>query len=580
MKAFSRQTARLEAAGRIAGVAAEIRRLQSALAEAPLWGPAAALEQQCAEALRLVEAIAARLARSLVVVVIGPSGAGKSTLVNALTGGAEASPVGRRRPTTRALTVIGRSASEAGELAAELGADFVPAAAAPGLCLVDTPDTDTTEAAGHREALERAVAAADMLVCVFDAENPKRRDHADFLAPLVRRFDGRALVAVLNKCDRLEEEELRRQILPDFLAYLQAAWEGAVDRALCLSARRHLAEPAWDETARPRHAFDQFDTLRELLESEAGAGGRVVDRRVENAAHLLAWVRGEAAREAALDRPALEAARRRIAEAEQAAFAAAAEALAAANPRGAAEIDARIYREIAQRWIGPVGWLVAAWSRLIAWGGGIGTLLRPWRRRGSAGSGRPPSAAAPGEAAADEIRGRCRVAFLRHWPQAAEELVRGRFDPQVRRRDVAAAAERFAAAAAAAWAAALEREVDHAVRRLGGLALQTAANLPPVAVLAYAGWIAVREFFSGRYLPGAFFVHALWVLAVALALSFVGLQVVIRLTAAPPRLAARASARAAARLAEAPEPGDDALARQLAVVLALAPPAPGAGRGD
>jgi energy-coupling factor transporter ATP-binding protein EcfA2 len=563
LKALARQTARMQAAGRIEGLSAEIRRLKELLAGVPLWQPAAGLERQCAAALALIEGITARLERSLVAVVIGPSGAGKSTLVNALAGGAELSPSGRSRPTTRGLVVLGRAAGDAAELAAELKAAFVPAETARGLCLVDTPDTDSTEAGDHREALERAVAMADVLICVFDAENPKRRDHADFLAPIVGRFDGQSLVAVLNKCDRLDEGELTGRILPDFRDYLQAAWQGAVDRALCLAARRHLEHPGWDEAARPRHAFDQFDALAALLAEAAGTGGRVIDRRVENARRITAWVRGEFDRELAADRPALADAARRIAEVEQGALAAAAEGLKGAAARGAGDAGARIYREIALKWIGPVGWAVAVWARLIAIGGGIAAVVRPARFRR-----RAPAAAGPAAADAEVLR-RCRLAFYHRWPQAAEELIRGRFDPAVQRLDAAAAAERFAAHAAAVWSESLEREVDAAVRRMSGLWLQIAANLPVVAVLAYAGWVAVHGFFTGSYLPAGFFVHALWVVGIALALSFAGLQLVIRLAAAPERLGARAARRAAPRLAEASGLDDDPVRRQLRELLGL-----------
>ena len=123
--------------------------------------------------------------------------------------------------------VFGSGAEEAEELTRELGAEAVavrPAAGGrlpEGVCLIDTPDTDSMANHRHLTALSAAVAHSDVLICVFDAENPKRRDHADYLAPIVRRFDGESLVAVLNKCDRLDETELKERILPDFLDYIQ-----------------------------------------------------------------------------------------------------------------------------------------------------------------------------------------------------------------------------------------------------------------------------------------------------------------------------------------------------------------------
>ena len=268
----------------------------------------------------MIDAIAARLDRRLVVTLIGPSGSGKSTLVNALAGGAELSETGRRRPTTDRLVVFGSGAEEAAELTRELGAEAIAVRTAAGgrlpegVCLIDTPDTDSMANRRHLAALGAAVAHSDVLICVFDAENPKRRDHADYLAPIVRRFDGESLVAVLNKCDRLDETELKERILPDFLDYIRASWGGAVDRALCVSARRHVQEPGWDPEAGPRHGFDQFDELHRLVFRHMTRGRFVIDRRVENARRLHAFVLDEAREELASDREALESADRRLTE--------------------------------------------------------------------------------------------------------------------------------------------------------------------------------------------------------------------------------------------------------------------------
>ena len=44
---------------------------------------------------------------------------------------------------------------------------------------------------------------ADVVVCVFNAENPKTKSHIDILAPLVAYFDGPALVAAVERCGEL-----------------------------------------------------------------------------------------------------------------------------------------------------------------------------------------------------------------------------------------------------------------------------------------------------------------------------------------------------------------------------------------
>jgi energy-coupling factor transporter ATP-binding protein EcfA2 len=557
---LERQAAALRAVGRIEGFKAELGRLTSALEAVPLWLPAAGLVRQCAEGIRMIDAIAARFDRRLVVTLIGPSGSGKSTLVNALAGGAELSETGHRRPTTGRLMVFGSGAEEADELTRELGAEAVvvrPAAGGrlpEGVCLIDTPDTDSMANHRHLAALSAAVAHSDVLICVFDAENPKRRDHADYLAPIVRRFDGESLVAVLNKCDRLDETELKERILPDFLDYIRASWGGAVDRALCASARRHVQEPGWDPEAGPRHGFDQFDELHRLVFSHMTRGGFVIDRRVENARRLHAFVLDEARQELASDREALASADRRLTEAETEAMAAAVAAVQGGDEQILPGMGLSVCQSLSQRWVGPVGWVFAVWTRLMAFGGGVAAILRfgrprdrgprgvsGWRRSTGAKDGRP-EALAP-ERLHAVLRG-YRMELLRRWPDAAEMLVRGRFDSAVRDGGATAAAvERFAERFSSLWAETVNAEIDRIPRRLSGFWLQVLLNAPVVGLLGYAGWITIVNFFSGSYLSGDFFLHALWAIVIALLLSFSLLQTIIRVSLNSKRIAGRALER-------------------------------------
>lgn len=557
MNQLERQAAALRALGRIEGFKAELGRLASALEAVPLWLPAAGLVRQCAEGIRMIDAIAARFDRRLVVTIIGPSGSGKSTLVNALAGGAELSETGHRRPTTGRLMVFGSEAEEAAELTRELGAEAVAVRPSSGgrlpegVCLIDTPDTDSMANRQHLAALSAAVAHSDVLICVFDAENPKRRDHADYLAPIVRRFDGESLVAVLNKCDRLDETELKERILPDFLDYIRASWGGVVDRALCASARRHVQEPGWDPEAVPRHGFDQFDELHQLVFSHMTRGGFVIDRRVENARRLHAFVWGEARQELASDREALESADRRLTEAETEAMAAAIAAVREGDEQILPGISLSVCQPLSQRWVGPVGWVLAAWTRLMAFGGGVASIFRFSRPRGrgpravsdgrrSAGEkGARPEALAP-ERLHAVLRG-YRMELLRRWPDAAEMLVRGRFDSSVRDGGATTASvERFAERFSFLWAEAVNAEIDRIPRRLSIFWLQVLLNAPVVGLLGYAGWITIVSFFSGSYLSGDFFLHALWAIVITLLLSFSLLQAIIRVSLNSKRIAGRA----------------------------------------
>jgi energy-coupling factor transporter ATP-binding protein EcfA2 len=578
------QAAVLKGVGRLEALVSELGLLKSSLESVPLWRPAAALARQSDEAVRMIRAIAARFERSLVVTLIGPSGSGKSTLVNALAGGAELSPTSHRRPTTETLVVFGMGKEDAAELTRELGSDSVAVGAEagtclpPGLCLIDTPDTDSMAFHRHIPALARAIAHSDVLLCVFDAENPKRRDHADFLAPFVARFDGQSLVAVLNKCDRLEEAELRTNILPDFLDYIQKGWQGAVDRALCVCARRHVQEPAWDPSAGPRHDFDQFEDLRGLVFGLADQGSLAIDRRVDNARKLYAVVLGEAGRELAADRQTLEAARHALALIQTDAMTSAASALRDQDSRSGGVLGAAIYQKLSTRWVGPVGWILAVWTRLMAVGSGIAAMFRLGRPSEGPFSNRrsrkgPTPAGAGGLAAA--LR-RYRLELVGRWPEAAELLVRGRFDSAVRSIDTPmTSAGRFEEQLSSLWDGAIEQEVDVMARRLGGVWLQILMNAPVLGILCYVGWVTVKTFFSAEYLTGDYFLHAFWVIAIALLLSFFALQVVIRLTASPECIMARAFDRLQKEVAELDGLAGHPLRTQLEAVLRMAEAASG-----
>jgi hypothetical protein len=441
------------------------------------------------------------------------------------------------------------------------------------VCFIDTPDTDSMAFRRHIPALERAIAHSDVLLCVFDAENPKRRDHADFLAPFVERFDGESVIALLNKCDRLDESELKTSILPDFLDYLQAAWQGKVDRVLCICARRHLREPGWDPSTGPRHDFDQFEELRSLAMGCANRGSLVIDRRVDNARQLHAVVLGEAGRELSTDRPALDAARQTLARAQADAMVSAASALRDKDSGRGAGLGSAVYQKLSLRWVGPMGWMLALWTRLVTIGSGIAAFFRLGRP-----SVRELSKLRPGRAAKgagpeglEAARRHFRLALLARWPAVAELLVLGRFDAAVRRIETPMmSAERSAEQLSSLWEGAMDQEIEGVARRLGGLWLQVLMNAPVVGILGYVGWVTVLRFFSADYLPGDYFLHAFWVIAIALLMSFFALQLLIRLASGSERIMARAFERIHQEIAELDGLAGHPLRTQLETVLRMA----------
>ncbi len=553
----TRQTATLKALGKIEGFKNDLNMLRSTLADLSLWLPAIPLQKQCDEAIRMVDSIAERFERKLVVTIVGPCGAGKSTLLNALAGIDDLSPAGHQRPTTGHVIIFSSDTQNAEQLVANLGSDSVEVKSSPAaellehVLIIDTPDTDSMAYRKHSALVREAVARSDMLLCVFDSENPKRKDHVDFMAPFIRRFNGESLVIVINKCDRQDETELKKRILPDFSAYIQAAWQTSVDGALCVSARRHLKDPKWDQTAGPKHDFDQFKELQNLIFDTINRAGYVVDRRLENARSLRDFIFDEIGREVAGYNASLVSAKQKMREAEKRSFLEAVSAMKNDDSRQLFGIGLMVYQRLAQRWVGPLGWMIAIWARLLIFGTGMAALFRFGRPitqiMGMISAWRhfKESKSATSDAHNEERVGAglrtYRLTTMSNWPDIAESLIGGGFNSAVRRvEDALPAGETVSEKLAGIWSGTLESEIERVSRRLSGILLQILFNLPAIGIIGYSGWITVKGFLWGEYLAGAFFLHALWSIGIILLLSFFIFQACVRLAAGPERVTTRA----------------------------------------
>jgi hypothetical protein len=386
---------------------------------------------------------------------------------------------------------------------------------------------------------------------VFDSENPKRKDHVDFLEPFIRRFNGDSLVGVINKADRQDEAELKNRILPDFTNYIQAAWQAPVDRMLCISARRHLRDPRFDESAGPRHEFDQFEDLRELIFDGINRAGYVVDRRLENARSLRDFIFDEVGRKISGCRTALVTAQQQMGAAEKKSFLDAVAAMRNDDTRQLFGVGLMIYQKLSQRWVGPLGWMIAVWARLLIFGAGMAAIFRFGRPVSqilgmvSAWRHFKESKAAVADTKNDERVGAglrtFRISAMSNWPDIAESLVSGGFNSAVRRVDDALPdTGTFSDKLGDVWTTAMDSEMERVARKLSGMLLQLVLNLPIFAVLGYTGWITVQRFMQGSYLAGNFFLHALWTIGIILLLSFFLFQICVRLVASPERVTARA----------------------------------------
>lgn len=577
---------RLRAMGEMETIRADIQGLAETLEQIPLWRPAAGMRKACDEAMHMLDRLAERFDRKLVVTLVGPSGSGKSTLLNALAGDDHLSPAGHRRPTTEGVVAFCRQHTDAAQLVDQLDPEAIrvrtsdAAAALDNLILIDTPDTDSTHQDRHVPIIHQAITLSDILICVFDGENPKRRDHTDFLTAYVRWFSGASLVVVVNKCDRLAESELTDTIMPEFAGYIRDAWSVEPAAMLCVSARSHLSRPDWDPQARPKHARDQFEQLRQLIRDTFNTAGFSVDHRLENARKILVYVQQIVRGEAQKQTKNLTAAIEQMAAAETEAMR---QAMAAFRGDGAVVtpgINIRLYQQLAQRWLGPVGWLVAVWTRVLVFGSGIAALLRfgnPVRQllgavsaiRQHADSKKATNAAENGSGATMALH-RYGTALARAWPDIAETLIEARFAPSVRDAKRAPGyGDEIGERLSRIWNDALEDELSRTGRRLSGGLLQLLFNLPVLGILGYAGWLTAVNFFSGSILSSDFFLHAFWTIVLVLFLSFFLLQGVIRLAAGKERLVERVFSRVRETVEQRSNLSDSPVWRQARIILGL-----------
>jgi GTPase SAR1 family protein len=575
----------LNALGQLETHMRDMSDLSTRMEEVPLWQPAHALAKQAVEARHMIAKMRERIERHLVVTLIGPSGAGKSTLLNALAGVDELSPTGGRRPTTQELVVLSNDVDTVHELLGRLDEQRCrikshPAAEAlTHMILVDTPDTDSVRRDTHLPLITHAVEHSDVLICVFDAQNPKRRDHADFMAPLVQRFHGASLVAVVNKCDRQDPQELSEVIAPEFKQYLAQAWDTVPEAVLLVSARRHLQNPQWDPQAAPRHDLDQFEQLRALIFDTFNRPGAGPDRRLANARRLREFMVERVRQGADQHKATLHQALQHIAMAEQEALREAMASLRADDRRLFMGMHLRLYQSLAQRWVGPVGWLVALWSRLLLFGTGLASLVRfgnPVRQIwGLISSYRryKESSAALGtlndQTRVDGAMLAFRKVWLTHWPQIGELLVQAGFDPRIRRVE-GDDDQGVAQMVSGLWSDTLDAEIERSAGRLSHFALQLLFNAPSLALLGYVGWLTASRFLVQSYMSGDFFMHALLTIVIVLLLSFFVLQAVVRIAVSRDRIQKRAFGSIERAMGDRPLVAGRKVSEQVHKVLELA----------
>jgi len=241
-------------------------------------------------------------------------------------------------------------------------------------------------------------------------------------------------------------------------------------------------------------------------------------------------------------------------------------------------VHARLYQALAQRWVGPIGWMVALWSRLIMFGSGLAAIVRfgnplsqiwglvsSWRRyKESSGA----IAALNNQPRIDSARQAFLNSWLTLWPDIAERLVRARFNPEVRRMDPEQGAP-VGELVRNLWRDALDAEIDRSASAMSHVVLQILFNLPSLALLVYVGWLTTTKFLTGSYLAGDFFLHALLTIAVVLLLCFFLFQICIRLAVGRDRIQRRAFHSVERAIGETPIVAGRQVTDQVELVLSL-----------
>jgi hypothetical protein len=169
-------------------------------------------------------------------------------------------------------------------------------------------------------------------------------------------------------------------------------------------------------------------------------------------------------------------------------------------------------------------------------------------------------------------------AYVEKWPDVAERLVELGFSESVRDcRAARQADDRIEDELEGLWDSALEGAVERAARIASGFPLQLLLNAPTIGLVGWVAFETVRRFFTREWLGTDYFVHALVSLGVVWMLSFVVVQLVVRLVGGA-RIMKRAFAELRAR-ASGPAEGraSAALVQELDGVIRLAARARRAG---
>ena len=499
------------------------------------WSPAPQLSRVVGETLSVIDELEERLEAKAIVAVVGGTGTGKSTLVNALCGRDDAVVMGNDRPTTRKIAALSRTAGDADVLVGSFGADEISVKQDYGfrfhdVVIVDTPDTDSSECADYSLLLDRVLQKADALICIFSAQNPKRRDNLLRLAAKVSKYKAEHVFLVLNQCDRIPEQELD-EIRKDFEQNVRKSWT-KTGKVFCVSARSSLEKPQWPKGESPLHGRNDFELLcSAIMELD---GSHFADRRIERARELRRETE-DAIRCFVRDCGDWNEIHAKLQdfESDLAEKLVKQEADRLVSRTGG--LSALLYRDVAERWHGPIGlylhvglFVRSAVTSLrylnpLNWPGRVGSKLKDVFGKKITAEESLVDDSISFEW--DMIKG----GALEQWPTIGPVLVNGfRMSPDLIDAEKAIAVDKLEESLRSYWPTSIRSAIDKMAKAKSRPLVQIISHLPLASIVAYSLYELLVSYFQRNYFSHDYYPHLcaililLWLLPSWLVQSRVG----------------------------------------------------------